>query len=81
MSGGVVTVDVAELIAIYRTAGALHDLVYSHPADVDPHAANMAARGLSLALQRRLRDLQTGPVVRPMRFGTDAHAAMSEQVI
>lgn len=64
MSGGVVTVDVAELIAIYRTAGALHDLVYAHPADVDPHAANMAARGLSLALQRRLRDLQTGPVVR-----------------
>ena len=62
--GGVVTVDVAELIAIYQTMGALHDLVHAPPADVDAHAALMAARGLSLGMLRRLRDLSTGPVTR-----------------
>lgn len=70
MSGGVVTVDVAELIAIYQTMGALHDLVHARPAEVDPYDAIMAARGLSLSMLRRLRDLNTGPVVRAGRAET-----------
>lgn len=56
--------EVAELIADYQTMGALHDLVHAPPSDVDPHSALMAARGLSLSMLRRLRDLPTGPVVR-----------------
>ena len=63
MSAGVVTVDAAELIALYHSAAALHDLVHAGP-DVDAHAAHMAARAMSLAVLRRLRDLKTGPVTR-----------------
>lgn len=65
MSGrgvAVVAVDVADLCALHQTMRELHDLVHATPADVDPHAALIAARGLSLAMLRRLGEVSAGPV-------------------
>lgn len=59
-----VAIDVADLCGLHQTMQALHDLVHSTPADVDPHAAIMAARGLSCAMLRRLGEVSAGPRVR-----------------
>ena len=59
-----VAVDVADLCAIHQMMQALTELVHAPPDEVDAHAAIMAARGLSCSMLRRLRDLETGPVVR-----------------
>ncbi len=67
MSGrGVATVavDVADLCALHQTMRALDELVHAQPAEVDPYDAIRAARVLSQGMLRRLRDLQTGAVLR-----------------
>ena len=58
----VVAVDVADLCALHQTMRALHDLVHAPPAELDAHAALMAARGLSCAMLRRLGDVSAGPI-------------------
>jgi hypothetical protein len=58
-----VAVDVADLCALHQTMRALNDLVHAPPADVDAHAAIMAARGLSCSMLRRLGEVSAGPVL------------------
>ena len=57
-------IDVADLCALHQTMRALHDLVHAPPAEVDAHASLMAARGLSVAMLRRLGEVSAGPVLR-----------------
>ena len=60
-------VDVAALCARHQTMRALHDLVHALPAEVDTYDAIRAARGLSVAMLRRLGEVSAGSRVRVTR--------------
>ena len=55
-----VAVDVTDLCALDQTMQVVVELLHGPPADVDPHASVMAARGLLAAMLRRLADLEMG---------------------